>query len=483
MSNIFYSSRFESERVYATSLAMKALILSALFLFLFAAFPAGAKDSVPQRAKVFNAESFTLANGMQVVVIPNTRAPVVTHMVWYKVGGSNEVAGKSGLAHFLEHLMFKGSENVAPGEFSKRVRALGGNDNAFTTQDYTAYHQSIAVQHLETVMAMEADRMKSMLLPPEEFESERKVVLEERNQNTENDPRAHFVEQMRYALFPAHPYGTPVIGWKQDIESLTREDAMNFHKVWYAPNNAILVVAGDITADKLRPLTEKYYGSIPANPIPTKTFPPVNEFPGQVTMTLRDPRIHQEQLFRLYRAPNAKNRPESLALQVLEEIMSGNASTRLYKSLVVEQKIATAASLGYQGAARDLGSITVSLIPAKGASMEKLGAAFDAEIAKLVNGGVGEKELAEAKMRMKDSADYARDSLSGPARTVGTALAVGLTLDDVEYWPYNIDTVTADQVKQAAVKYLLTDATHRPDFVTGYVLLPEKPAPAKEAKP
>lgn len=463
---------------------MKTFIFSALILCFFLIFPAWAKDVAPPRNKIFNAESFTLSNGMQVVVIPNTRAPVVTHMVWYKVGASNEIAGKGGLAHFLEHLMFKGSDHVPPGEFSKRVRALGGNDNAFTTQDYTAYHQSIAVTNLETVMDMEADRMKGMLLPPAEFDSEKKVVLEERAQNTETDPRAHFLEQMRYALFPAHPYGTPVIGWKQDIEALTRDDAMNFHKLWYAPNNAILVVAGDMTAAKLKPLAEKYYGSIPSNPVPKTVFPEVNAFPGQVSMTLRDPRIHQEQLFRLYRAPSSiTSREEALALQVLEEILSGNASTRLYKSLVVEQKIATSASLGYSGGARDLSTITVSMIPAKNVSMLTLESAFDTEIAKLVSGGVDAKELADAKMRMKDSADYARDSLSGPARVVGSALAIGMTLDDVEYWPYDIDKVTAEQVKSVAEKYLLSDTTHKPAYVTGYVLLSEPAPAASEVKP
>jgi len=214
---------------------------------------AAKKETVKEapRQKMLGAETFTLSNGMQVVLVRNTRAPVITQMVWYKVGAADEQSGKTGLAHFLEHLMFKGSDNVPPGELSKRVRALGGNDNAFTSQDYTAYFQSIAVQHLETVMQMESDRMKSLLIPAEEFEAERQVVLEERRQRTENDPRSHLYEQMRYALFPGHPYATPVIGWEQDIKSLTRQDALDWHKKWYNPANSILVVSGDFTAEAL----------------------------------------------------------------------------------------------------------------------------------------------------------------------------------------------------------------------------------------
>lgn len=438
--------------------------------------PARAEDAAAPRTKVFGAETFTLPNGLEVVVIPNTRAPVVTHMVWYKVGAADETPGKSGLAHFLEHLMFKGSANVPPGELSRRVRALGGNDNAFTTQDYTAYFQNIAVKSLREVMTMEADRMKGILMPPEEFASEQKVILEERRQNTESDPHAYFGEQLRYALFPAHPYATPVIGWKSEIEKLTRDDALTFYKTWYAPNNAILIVAGDIAASALKPLAEEIYGPIPARPVPKTAFPAVAEFPGEARYIMRAPSIKQPMVFWMARAPGgSQNKQASLALQVLMEIMSGNATTRLYKSLVVEQKLATSASMGYSEQSRDLGTISASLVPASGVTPEKLEAAFYAELERVGRDGVSDAELAEAKTRMKDSAAYARDSLSGPARIVGQALATGLTLDDVEYWPYDIDAVTAVQVKDVALRHLVQNKAR----VTGIILPQDIPAPEK----
>ena len=442
-----------------------------------------AAKTMPQREKLFGAETAALANGLQIVLIPNQRAPVITQMVWYKAGAVDEVHDKTGLAHFLEHLMFKGSENVPSGAFSKRVRALGGNDNAFTTQDVTTYHQSIAVANIETVMRMEADRMKSILLPPDEFESERQVVLEERRERTENDPRAHLFEQMRYALFPGHPYAAPVIGWEQDIKTLTRDDAKKWHDSWYTPNNAILVVSGDITMAELKPLAEKYYGAIPRREVTVTAIPPVTNFPGETRMTLRDPRVHQAQLVRLYRVPGAaQNRKDSLALEVMQEILSGGAATRLYKTLVFEQKIATNANLGYQSQVRDTGTLSISIVPADDVALEKIETALDAELARLGKDGVTAEELAEAKTRMKDSAAFARDSLAGPAQLIGSALSIGLTLDDVEYWTYDIDAVTAEQVQAVAQKYLLGDAAHKPAFVTGYILVSDAETP-QEKKP
>jgi len=327
---------------------------------------------------------------------------------------------------------------------------------------------------METAMKMEADRMKSLLMPPEEFESERQVVLEERRERTENDPRAHLYEQMRYALFPGHPYATPVIGWEQDIKALSRTDALDWHKTWYTPGNAVLVVSGDMTVQALKPVAEKIYGSIPVRPTPETILPPVNRFPAETRMTLQDPRIHQPQFIRLYRVPGVRqDKQESLALEVMQEILSGNASTRLYKSLVFEQKLATSASLGYQGQVRGTGTLSISITPAEDVTLEEIEAAYEAEIVKLVKDGITSGELSEAKTRLKDGAAFARDSLSGPARIIGAALAIGAALEDVEYWIYDIDAVTAEQVRTVAQKYLLGDDTVKPAFVTGYVLVPE----------
>lgn len=433
------------------------------------------------RQKVFDAGSFTLENGMRVVVIPNPRAPVVTHMVWYGVGAADETPGKTGLAHFLEHLMFKGSEKIPPGEFSRRVRAMGGNDNAFTTQDYTAYFQNIAAARLRDVMEMEADRMRGLTLPQPEFDSEKQVVLEERRQNTENDPRAWFVEQLRYALFPGHPYATPVIGWGGEVNALTRADALVFHKLWYAPNNAILVVAGDITAETLKPLAHEIYGAIPSNPVPETVFPDPAPFPGEARYIMRDPRIKQPMVIWMARAPGAHiSKQDSLALEVLMNIMSGSPATRLYKSLVVEKKIATSASMGYHGQTRHLGTLSASLVPAGNATPEQVEKAFLDELQLVGDNGVTAAELADAKTRLKDSAAFARDSLSDPARVIGEALITGSTLDDVEYWPYDIDAVTAAQVQDVA-RRTLSENTAR---ITGIVLPPETPEiPVPEKKP
>jgi len=235
---------------------MRFILTFVTLCFLLVA-PAQAQE------KTFNAETFALANGMQVVVIPNHRAPIVTHMVWYRTGAIDEPPGQSGIAHFVEHLMFKGTNNFPPGAFSKRVSAMGGDDNAFTSQDYTAYFESVAVSRLADVMAMEAERMTGLLFPPDEVLSERKVVIEERRQRTENDPRAYFYEQMRSALFVNHPYGNPVVGWFQELDSLNRANVKHFYETHYAPNNAILIVSGDITAKKLKPLADKIFHNAP----------------------------------------------------------------------------------------------------------------------------------------------------------------------------------------------------------------------------
>jgi zinc protease len=456
-----------------------------LFVFLLLLFPSIAwadTTPAPAREKLFNVEMFTLSNGMQVAVIPNHRAPVILQMVWYKTGNADEVHGKSGLAHFLEHLMFKGSPNIPPGEFSHRVRSMGGNDNAFTTADYTAYHETVSLSHLEDVMSMEADRMRAILVPANQFESERQVVLEERRMRTENNPQSWFTDQLRYALFPAHPYSVPVIGWKQEIEKLTRDDALAWHDKWYVPNNAILVVTGDISAEKLKPLAEKIYGSIPARPVTDTVLPPVNQFPGDIHLTLRDPRVRQSEFLRIYRVPSEKdNKVDSLALSVLEEIMSGNSTTRLYKSLVIDQKLATSAGFSYDDTARGPASAFAAVMPAENISLEKVEAAYNAEMQKVADNGVTPEELSEAKTRMKDSSVFIRDSLSESAHIVGAALASGVSLDDIEYWVSDIDTVTAAQIQAVAKKYLLA-AEQDQNYVTGYIIATE-PKPGQPAPP
>lgn len=435
----------------------------------------------PASAQTFGAQEFTLENGMQVVVIPNHRAPVVTHMVWMKVGAADEKPGLSGMAHYLEHLLFKGTAKMAPGEFSKTVKTLGGNDNAFTSQDYTAFFESIAVENLPKVMEMEADRMMNINPPEEHFKSEKSVVLEERRQRTDNDPRALFGEQLNSALYINHPYGNPVIGWMNEIEDYEWADVKKFYDTWYAPNNAVLVVSGDITVEKLKPLAETYYGALPRKDVPERIRPLVPPAPGKTLLTLQDASIHQSFFHKMFIAPaESRNRADSLALQVLAEIMDGGASTRFYKSLVVEQKKATNVQFGYNSTALDYGSISVGGTPASGVSPEELGKLLDAEIAKVVAEGVTETEVKDAIQRLRDEAVFARDSVSGPAMIFGSAIATGSSVADIESWPDDIAKVTVERVNLAAKTYLDESKPWVRPPVTGYLLPAEKPAPTPE---
>ncbi len=440
------------------------LVLLALFLAVRPKLTGNGPIAPVEISKTFNAESFTLKNGMQVVTIPNHRAPVISHMVWYKVGAVDEVAGTSGLAHFFEHLMFKGTDKFPNGSYSLTVGKLGGNDNAFTTQDYTTYFANISKQHLEKIMEMEADRMTNLKLTDEMVASERMVVIEERRQRVENNPAARFRERIMEALYPGnHPYGRPTIGYMNELEQLNRDQALGFYKQWYAPNNAILVIAGDVTADEIKPLAEKYFGVLEAKPDIHQNVPLAPPVTEPKRLTLNDPQVRTPQIQRYYRASR-----NSRALEVLAEIFGSSSTSRLYKSLVVEQKLASSAGAGYDSLSR-LNHTNFALVaaPNSGVNPERVESALDAEVQKLLKDGVTDVEVATAKQRLIASSVYDRDSLQGPAMQFGQALISGLTLDDVEYWPHRIGKVTRDEVN-AAIKAVF-DGESKP--VTG-VLLP-----------
>ena len=403
-------------------------------------------------AVVFNPETFTLKNGMEVVVVNNPRVPVVTHMVWYRVGSADEEPGESGIAHFLEHLMFKGTKKREPGEFSEIVARNGGHENAFTSYDYTAYFQTIAVDKLETVMELEADRMTNLVITPKEVEPERQVVLEERRSRTDNNPGAILGEHINASLFLNHPYRNPIIGWEHDIKALNIERILAFYKRFYRPNNAILVVAGDMAAEKLKPLAEKYYGFIPAGP-PVKRSraqEPLHKSARRVTH--RDKRVRQPSWRRTYLAPGLLwgDKRHAYPLQLLSNIVGGGASSRLYRKLVVEDKVAVSAGAYYAGDGNGPGRFVFYASPSVDVSMDDLEKAVEAEIAKFIKNGVSERELKRAKVRMQAEAVYARDSLSGGARSLGSSLAVGIPVSEVEAWPDRIEAVTLVQVSDAA---------------------------------
>ncbi len=426
--------------------------------------------ATPAAAQIFNPESFVLPNGMQVVVIPNHRIPVVSHMVWYRVGAADEPAGKSGIAHLLEHLMFKGTEAVPPGEFSKIIARHGGRDNAFTSSDYTAYFQNVAKEHLELVMRMEADRIANLRLDPKDVHTERDVVLEERRSRTDNDPAALLSERSEAALYLNHPYRNPIIGWAVEIAKLDTEDAIDFYKKYYAPNNAILIVAGDITAKELKPLAEKYYGSLPPRDVPRRLRP---QEPYPLTarrVELRHPDVRQPSWGRRFLAPSYSSGDTKYAypLEVLSEVIGGSTTSRLYRKLVVEKELATAAGTFYDPSALDLSSFGVYASPRPGVAMDTLEQAMIAELDQIATGDVDGGEIERAKERLRANVAYARDSLQAGAYAFGVALTTGQSIEDVERWPERIAAVTIDQVREAARMVLKADQS-----VTS-VLLPGK---------
>jgi zinc protease len=421
----------------------------------------------PASAAVFEPTVFTLDNGLEVVVIENHRAPVVTHMVWYRVGAADEPPGKSGIAHFLEHLMFRGTDSYAPGEFSQIVSRLGGEENAFTMQDATGYFQSVAVEHLDRVMELEADRMTNLRLSDPIVLAERDVIVEERHQRVDNDPGSRLSEMMRASLYLHHPYGTPIIGWEHEMSALTPEDARAFYDRWYAPNNAILIVSGDVTPDRVREMAEEHYGPIPAGDVPERVrlVEPNQTAPRRVVLESAD--VEQPSWSRLYLAPGYRNgaSEHAYALQVLAEIVGEDSTSRLYRDLVIDRKIAAFAGAGYSPSTFDLGTFSFYVVPMPGADMATIEAAIDASITSLLEDGVTEAEVAQAIHRLQASAIKARDSLSGPAQLIGRALTTGQTVEDIEAWPDRIGAVTAEAILAAARDVLVLERS-----VTGLLL-------------
>ena len=411
---------------------------------------------------------FTLANGLELVVIPDHRVPVATHMIWYKVGAADETPGKSGLAHFLEHLMFKGTEKNPTGHFSQVVSTIGGQENAFTSSDYTGYFQRVPTDQLKTVMALEADRMTGLVLTDEVVLPERDVILEEQNQRVANNPGARLGEQIDAALFLNHPYGKPVIGWRHEMEQLSRDDALAFYKRFYGPNNAIVVIAGDVDTDQVRGFAEETYGKVARRfdigPRQRPQEPP----PAAVrSLTLADPRVEQPSLSRDYLVPSVATaqRGESEALEVLAHILGSGSNSRLYRALVVDQGVAVSAGAWYQGSALDMTKFGVHASPRPGVTLPQLEGGVDDVIAVLIAKGISAEELERAKTRLIADAVYTRDSQASLARWYGSSLTTGSTVDDVKHWPDRIKAVTAAQVQDAARRWL-----DKRGSVTGYLI-------------
>jgi zinc protease len=422
---------------------------------------------------------FTLPNGLHVVVIPDHRTPVVTQMVWYKVGSADETPGKSGLAHFLEHLMFKGTRKHPFGEFPQTVRKVGGEENAFTSVDYTGYFERVPREQLARMMEFEADRMTGLILKDENVLSERDVVLEEYNMRTANNPEARLTEQIMAALYLNHPYGRPVIGWHQEIEKLNREDALAFYKRFYAPNNATLVIAGDVEANDIRPMVEQTFGEVAAQPaIPAQRLRPQEPTPAASrTVTLSDARVEQPDMRRYYLVPSATTAAagESPALDVLAQLMGSGSNSYLYRALVLDRPLAVSASAGYQGSSLDATQFVISVAPKPGVEFAQIEQVVDSVISDLGQNTVRAEDLERVKTQLIAEAIYAQDNQATLARWYGGALTTGLSIDDIRSWPDRIRAVTAEQVRDVAQKWL-----DKKRSVTGYLI--KDTTPKREEK-
>jgi len=418
---------------------------------------------------------FTLENGMQAVVIEDHRSPAVVHMVWYRVGSADEPPGQSGIAHFLEHLMFKGTETLEDGEFSRIVEENGGSDNAFTSFDYTGYIQRIAADRLGLLMEMEADRMRNLVLDPAVVTTERSVVLEERAQRTDSSPGALFNEQLRASFFLAHPYRIPIVGWRHEIEGLTRQMALDFYERFYAPNNAILIVAGDVDPDEVRALAEQHYGPIAPTPGLGPRVRPAE--PPQIAdrrVVYEDPTVASPYVSIMRHAPTREegDQADAAALTILAELLGGGPTSLFGRVLQTEEQTSLFATAYYNGLSYDGGSFTLVNVPVPGRSLEEAEADLERLIAQFLEDGVDEAQFERVKFLYTASEIYAQDNVSGLARGYGVALTSGLTVADVQAWPDAIAAVTPDDVMDAARRLFDDDIV----TVTGYLTTP---APAE----
>ena len=421
------------------------------------------------------ASEFTLANGLHVIVKEDHRAPTVAHMVWYRAGSMDEVNGTTGVAHVLEHMMFKGTQTLKPGEFSKRVAELGGNDNAFTWLDYTGYHQQVHVSRLGDVMALEADRMHKLVLSKAEFSKEIRVVMEERRWRTDDRAQARVHEAFMATAFVAHPYRVPVVGWMNDLQNMTYLDAQHWYKTWYAPNNAVLVVVGDVTPQQVRALAQRHYGALPAKTLPPRKPQSEPKQNGVKRIEVKAPAENAYVLigFKVPRLENIDTDHEPFALDVLSAVLDGHSSARLNTRVVRQQRIADQAGAGYDLIARGPALFLLDGTPAQGKTAAELEAALRAEIALIARDGVNADELARVKAQLIASQVYKRDSIMGQAREIGSLAMSGYSVRDLDRILEKLQAVTAAQVQAVAQKYFGEDE------MTVAVLLPQPLDPNK----
>lgn len=416
-------------------------------------------------AEEWSPETFTLENGMDVIVLPDHRAPVVTHMVWYKVGAVDEDPGKSGIAHLFEHVMFKETDDIADGEFDSIISRLGGQNNAFTSWDYTAYYERVAKQHLGKMMELEAERMTDLIIdedPEGSFITERDVVKEERRQRVDNNPGVILREKVLAEFWKGHPYEITVIGRMDEVEALTPQDGIDFYKKYYSPENAILVVAGDVTGEEVKTLAEEHYGAIEPSGLVdgTRKWADVAPLSETIEITHSDPKVRQPVWYRYFDGTSQKRDPEfSLALEVGLDVLGGGNTSLLYVALVEEQKVAVNAGTFAWTGLHDNGPAVVYATPSPGVSMEDLEAAVTAELAKILEAGFSDEDIERVRNAMAAEAIYARDSQQSMANLFGGWVAIGGSIEDLMSYPDDVRAVTTEQAL-AAVRKTFADGNH-----------------------
>ena len=401
----------------------------------------------------------TLANGLKVIVKEDHRAPVVVQQIWYKAGSMDESTGTTGVAHVLEHMMFKGTKAVPVGEFSKRIAAAGGRENAFTSSDYTAYFQQLHKSQLPLAMKLESDRMHNLNLTAVEFGKEIKVVMEERRMRTDDEPQSLMNEIMRSTIYQEHPYHNPVIGWMSDLEAMKVGDARTWYKRWYAPNNATLVIAGDVKPGEVFALAQRYYGVIPKHVLPTRRNYTEPQQAGIKRLVVKAP-AELPQLVMAYHTPTLKDPKQDwkpYALEMLAGVLDGNESARLNKHLVREQQVASAADAGYDSTSRGPSLFTLEATPSTGKTVQDVEAALREEIALLAKDGVNDDELKRVKAQVMASEVYKRDSVFYQAMQIGQMESIGLGHQAIPLMLEKLQAVTAEQVQQVAKEFLQDD--------------------------
>ena len=429
-------------------------------------------------------QQFTLSNGMQLIVQPDRRAPTAVHMLWLRVGAMDEVDGTTGVAHALEHMMFKGSKKLAPGEFSRRVAALGGQENAFTNRDYTGYYQQIPSNRLREVMELEADRFAHNHWPDDEFKKEIEVIKEERRMRTEDNPRAMLFEQLSATVFQSNPYRRPVVGWMSDLNAMTPDDVREFHAKWYVPGNAAIVIAGDVDVEKVKAWAEETYGQIPVRPVATSKPREETQQLGLRRIEVKQP-AEQAYVAMAYRVPSIRNvqnltqdDKDALALLVLSAVLDGYDGARLERALVQgKDRVADSASSSAGIMGRGPSLFILSGVPAKGKTTVQLEQALQAQIARIAKEGVNAAELERVKTQWMASQIYERDSVMGQAQSLGNYWVMGMPVNADELLVKELMKITAADVQRVAGQYF------GPDQLTIATLVPQPRAAGQAPQP